>query len=219
MHMGNLKRWCLFCRVPRSSKEEEDEQRVNKRLELNDAEAFFYRGCGYLHGAYGLPKDTKKALELWNRGAELGSISAHAALGGAYLQGTGVKKDMKMVRYHYSLAAIGGHEVARYFLGTREEANGNMDRAMRHYMISAKCGDDTSLSKIEEGYKAGHVTKEEYASTLRIYKDSCDEMKSEQRTEAAAVHERKEVMPSLARKILADKCPRLVDIQDYVDGR
>lgn len=61
---------------------------------------------------------------------------------------------------------------------------GNMDRAMKHFMIAARSGMDVSLKEVGEGYKAGHVTKDEYASTLRVYKDAVDEMKSEQRTKA-----------------------------------
>eukprot|EP00956_Cyclotella_meneghiniana_P032956 scaffold92421_cov22-Cyclotella_meneghiniana.AAC.2 len=38
-----------------------------------------------------------------------------------------------------------GHEVARYTLGHLEEKIGNMDRAMRHYIIAAKCGSDISI--------------------------------------------------------------------------
>lgn len=37
-----------------------------------------------------------------------------------------------------------------------------------------------------EGYKEGLVTKDEYTMTLRAYKDSMDEMKSDQRTKAEA---------------------------------
>ena len=59
---------------------------------------------------------------------------------------------------------------------------------MKHFMIAAKAGFDLSLKEVGEGYKRGHVTKDEYAQTLRAYKASQDEMKSEQRTKAAAEH-------------------------------
>ena len=66
-----------------------------------------------------------------------------------------------------------------------EEENGNIDRAMRHFLIAARSGLNEGLKKIGEGYKAGHVTKDDYASTLRAYQCSIDEMKSEGRTEAS----------------------------------
>ena len=86
--------------------------------------------------------------------------------------------------YHLRLAAIGGHEISRHMLGSIEANRGIMDRAMKHYMIAARCGYEDSLKKVGEGYKAGHVTKDEYASALRAYQVCCDEMKSEQRARA-----------------------------------
>ena len=43
---------------------------------------------------------------------------------------------------------------------------------MKHFMIAAKAGFDLSLKEVGEGYKRGHVTKDEYAQTLRAYKAS-----------------------------------------------
>ena len=39
-----------------------------------------------------------------------------------------------------------------------------------------------------EGYKAGHVSKEDYAKTLRAYQQTRDEMKSAQRAKVAALY-------------------------------
>ena len=57
---------------------------------------------------------------------------------------------------------------------------------MKHWMIAARAGYEKALKKVGEGYKAGHVTKDEYATTLRAYQCSVDEMKSKQRDIAAA---------------------------------
>ena len=59
-----------------------------------------------------------------------------------------------------------------------------MCRAMKHFMIAARSGYDESLKKVGEGYKAGHVTKDDYTKSLRAYQCSIDEMKSEGRTKA-----------------------------------
>lgn len=61
---------------------------------------------------------------------------------------------------------------------------GRMNLAMKHFMMAARSGADNSLKQIGLGYKAGHVTKDDYASTLRAHKASQDEMKSEQRARA-----------------------------------
>ena len=55
---------------------------------------------------------------------------------------------------------------------------------MKHYLIAAKCGYDDGIDLVGRGYKAGLVTKDEYAIALRTYQKTLDEMKSEQRTKA-----------------------------------
>ena len=57
---------------------------------------------------------------------------------------------------------------------------------MKHLIISAKSGDDRSLDGVKKGYMSGHVTKEQYANTLREYQNTQDEMKSDSRDKALA---------------------------------
>jgi len=47
---------------------------------------------------------------------------------------------------------------------------GNMDRALKHYMIALKGGYADSLKYIQLLYSNGHVIKEDYATALRSYK-------------------------------------------------
>jgi len=63
--------------------------------------------------------------------------------------------------HHLKLAAIGGHETARTILVQWSIIMDNMVKAMKHYMILAGSGYDKALNFIKEGYKDGHVTKEE----------------------------------------------------------
>ena len=157
-----------------------------KRKEMNDAEAIHRIGHMYYTGMLGLPQDNHRATELFQKAAELGSIDAHHALSIAYNIGLGVERDILKGIHHLQLAAVGGHEGARYNLGqvnkciSDEDING-MDRAMKHWMIAAKSGCNDSLKEVGKGYRAGYITKDEYASTLRAHQTSQDEMKSEQR--------------------------------------
>ena len=102
--------------------------------------------------------------------AKLGSIEAHDQIARCYKNGfgKGVKWDMDKFQYHTELAAKGGHEVARHNLGLMEKMTGRMDRVMKHFMISASSGFELSLKEVGEGYKAGHVTKDDYTKTLDI---------------------------------------------------
>jgi len=182
INKGNMKEWCSFCRVPIQCSEKEFIKRFKKRMKLNDADAFYHLGLEYRNGNKGLPQDYEKAIELYSKAAELGSLRADYNLAVLYMKGQVTEQDMDKAIHHYEQAAIGGHEVARYILGMLEEEDGNLDRAMKHFVIAAKSGEERSLKKVGEGYKDGHVTKDEYASTLRAYQHSCDEMKSEDRS-------------------------------------
>jgi len=185
---GKLKDCCAFCRLPTSKTNKELVKRINKRMKLNDAEAFFMLGGFCYHGMRGVPKNTKKALELWKQGAELGSISAHYNIGNTYFYGRGVEHDMGKAMHHYRLAAIGGHEKARCNLGGIEERNDNHRRAMKHFIIAASAGDELSLTAVGKGYRNGFVTKDVYAITLRAHQSSCDDMKSKERTKAEPMY-------------------------------
>ena len=117
----------------------------------------------------GLPQSNHKAVGPWKRGAELGSCKAHNKLSLMYMIGEGVEQDMEKSIHHLKIAAIGGHERARHYLGKIEGMNGNMDRAMKHFIIAAKSGFGDSLKEVGDGYKAGHVTKDEYAATSIVF--------------------------------------------------
>ena len=190
MDNGNIKECCPFCREPVPNSEEELLIRCKKRMEAGDAEALYMLGCLYENGHGGLPQDKKKGFELMLQAAKLGSINAHYSITNSYWNGGNLdEKNEEKVEHHYKLAAIGGHEKARHNLGIIEqEIYEDMDKAMKHYMISARAGYAASLKEVGVGYKKGYVTKDEYASALRAYKNSQDEMKSEQRTKATALN-------------------------------
>ena len=110
-------------------------------------------------------------------------------IGYAYDLGHGGDVDKKKATHYYKLAAIGGDVNARHNLGIDEEAECNMNRALKHYMIAAEGGDDTSLKEIQKLYTNGHATKDDYAKALRAYQAYLVEIKSAQRDAAAAACE------------------------------
>ena len=191
INKGKMKDACAFCRVPIRRTSEEFMERCEKRMQSNDAEAFKalgdYKvgGPSPTPGGPNLPRDMKRALELWYRGAELDSCRAHQALASTYYHGDGVEKNMEKAMYHFKQAAMRGHEGSRQSLGAIEIENGNFLKAMKHFMIAASSGCDRSLKSVGIGYKKGYVTKDDYARTLRDYQHQVNEMKSEQRSMAA----------------------------------
>ena len=96
-----------------------------------------------------------------------------------------MERDRKNAKYYYELAAIGGDAYARHNLGLCEEDVGNMRRALKHFMISAAAGSDKSLKNIRAAFMNGHATKGDFEKALRAHYKAKDEMKSDQREEAA----------------------------------
>ena len=177
---------CPFCRTVAPKLDKEMNSMLSKRSEAGDAVAIFNQGNHYRDGVCGCTQDYKKGVELWHRAAELGFVTAYGNIGSAYYLGKGVGVDKKKSQHYYEVAAIGGDVQARSNLGINERLAGNMDRALKHYMIAAKSGHSKSMEVIKEFYTFGYATKEEYMKALQSYQRYLGEIKSHQRDEAAA---------------------------------
>ena len=62
-------------------------------------------------------------------------------------------------------------------------------RAHKHWMIAARAGDDCSMKNLLKQLKKNMISKEEYLQTLRVWKDSSDTMKSEERDKDLAIRD------------------------------
>jgi len=184
---GNMvtKKSCPFCRTPNPKSKEEATNRANKRVDCGDAMAVYSLANSYANGDCH-QQDYTKALELFHQAAELGYAGAYFNIGCIYDRGLGVKQDGKKARHYYELAAIGGDVYARHNLGVIVELEGNKCKALRHFMISVRGGAKNSLDNIQNLYKNGHATKDDYSKALQSYQIYLDEIKSDQRDEAAA---------------------------------
>ena len=180
---------CPFCRTPAPTLEEVN-GRMNKRAESGDAKAIGMLGTSYCDGHDGLPQDHAKALKLWQQAAELGYATSNYNIGNAYYAGRyGVERDLEKANHYWELAAMGGDVRARFSLGTSEGRNGNLDRAIKHYMIAVNSGHENSVKMIQQMYLRGHATKDDYAKALCVYQANLVEIKSVQRDKAAAADE------------------------------
>ena len=176
---------CPFCRTP-DSRSDEDIGRMNKRVDIGDIEAICIMGIYYANGMNGLSQDYGKALELWHRAGEHGHAASYNNIGNFYCKGAGVTVDKKKAIRYFELAAMRGCTGARYNVGVDEENAGNVNRALKHYMIAAESGHGNSLTAIQELYADKHATKEDYANALRAYQAYRCEIKSNARDTAAA---------------------------------
>jgi len=180
---------CPFCRTPHPETNEEMVERTMKRAEINDAIAIYNTGNYYRDGRNGYPKDYSKALELWHRAADLGYADSYNNIGMAYYKGRGVEIDKKKANHYFELAAMGGEASARYILGCFKKNAGNIDIALKHFIIAARGGFSESLEEIKELYSKGYATKGDYMKALQSYQAYLSEIKSNQRDKAAANYE------------------------------
>jgi len=180
---------CPYCRTPRPITQEELIERTRKLIEKNNAIAIYDKGYDYFLGKGRHPQDYDKALELFQRAGELGHAMAYSNIGYAYEFGRGVDVDKKKALHNYELAAMGGNTTARYNLGVNEEVAGNMDRAIKHYMIAARGGYNLSMKRIKELYTYGNITKGDYTKALHLYQTYLGEIKSPQRDKAVLADE------------------------------
>ena len=116
-------------------------------------------------------------MELLAKASDLGLTKAHSRLGYLYKLGG----DWKKANFHNEAAAMAGHEMARHNLGLMEYKSGNMERAVKHWAISASGGCYQSMHHLRESFEEGFVSRESIDSTLTAYNNSCAEMRSESR--------------------------------------
>jgi TPR repeat protein len=134
----------------------------------------------------------KSAFEYFSKAAELGDVEAHFELSWFYRDGKGgVNKDNDKMRYHLEEAAIRGHPEARHNLGVIEWDSGMKAKAVKHWIIAATLGNDISPKALKEGFKAGLISKKDYAAALRAYQAAMDAMTSPLREEAKRCPEEK----------------------------
>jgi len=116
-------------------------------------------------------------------------------LGDTYDTGNGVAKDPKKAERFYQQAAMQGHLQARRELGRLEHGRGNMERAKRHWKISAKAGHTLSMEELRVRMEKGRCmftgkpcfSKKEYDEILRIHEEARNEMRSDARERAQQV--------------------------------
>ena len=167
---------CPFCREPVHITEGDKDKQRMKRVEANDPIALCHEGIvQYKKGDY------SRAFEYWSKAAELGAAEAHFRLSILYQGGQGVEQNKGKEIHHLEEAAIAGHPKARYNLGCYEYDNGNAERAVKHWMISATQAEDRSMKPLMDLFKEGYVSKDDLTSALRAYQTAVNATKSPQR--------------------------------------
>ena len=82
---------CPFCRTPTARTDSQTLAMVRKRVDAGDPKAIYFIGNQHKHGNCGLERDVTRAVELYERAAELGVKEAHFSLGFMYAFGSDVE--------------------------------------------------------------------------------------------------------------------------------
>mmetsp|Transcript_24739 Transcript_24739/g.58698 ORF Transcript_24739/g.58698 Transcript_24739/m.58698 type:complete len:303 (+) Transcript_24739:190-1098(+) len=178
---------CLYCRTPSPKNDADRLAMIQARVVKKDPEAINRLGEAYCHGEFGLLEDMRKAVELWEEAAELGSIPALDNLGVAHYHGAGVDKNVAKGAEFYEKAAMQGHVDSRYNVACIELEKMNNYRALRHFLIAAKMGHEDSLGTVKRLFVGGIATKAQYAEAIQGYQKAAEEMKSHDRDEAKRI--------------------------------
>ena len=176
---------CPFCRTPYPDNNADALAMIHARVAKKDPCAISNLAEQYAQGTVGLQNDVRKAVELWREAAALGSVGSLYNLGISYRNGKGIQEDKTKGLQFYNKAAMKGHVLSRYNLGGLEGQKGNYDRAVRHFLISAKMGHTDSLEMVKKMYIDRRATKEQYADARKGYQEAVEETKSHDRDEAA----------------------------------
>ena len=89
--------------------------------------------------------------------------------------------NFKMAMFHYEVAAMVGHVVARHSLGNLELKSGTNEQTVKHWMIVASAGDYMAMRNLLVALRKGMVSRESIDSILTAYNKSCAKMRSEAR--------------------------------------
>ena len=173
---------CPFCRQPEPNSLEEATENVKERAEMNDPVAM--RIVGDMYAKDG---DYDTALDYYMEAADMDDAEANFQVGQMFFYGRGVERDELEAETYYEEAAISGHRRARIALAGFEELNGRPGRATQHLIIAAKLGCKEALVALMMSYKAGMISKDDYAAApLRGHQATVLATKSPQREEAEA---------------------------------
>lgn len=140
----------------------------------------------------------REAFKFYHRAADLGSSGARRFL--SIMYGNGHNKNIVSVLSDYGLrvsndeikskkylelAAMAGCSLSRYTLVLDEIDAFRFDRALKHSLIASSCGNIIAVNTVRSFLREGVATRDQYAQALRGYQQYLNEVRSDQRDQAA----------------------------------
>ena len=132
---------CYSCREPMSLVTE-----MAKTIKPNDKRHALLNSMAnfYINGSWGLKKNTKKGINLYQRSAELGNISAQGKLAEYYFLGKFVPKCLQKARYYAEKSAAQGIKSSQYILAQliKDSDNNSEEEVFRLYTLASFQGSE-----------------------------------------------------------------------------
>ena len=75
--------------------------------------------------------------------------------------------------------------------------NGRLERAVKYFIIAANLGHDEALETVKKAYQYGDASKEDFEAALRGHQAALDATKSQQRDEAYAFDNLKDMKKAI----------------------
>ena len=129
--------------------------------------------------AYGVKKDSAKAVSWYRKAANQGYSTAQANLGYMYNNGIGVPKDLKKAVNWYQKAANQGDSRAEVYLGSMYEyGNGipkDLIEAVKWYRKAATKGNDYGEWNLGTMYEQGKGVTQNYKLALSWYRKASNQ--------------------------------------------
>lgn len=181
---------CPFCRTPAHKGDAEYLNRLEAHVQKGSISAIMNMAVDYKLGSSGLPRSEAKSLELFRRAADLGDADAICEIGRRHESGEGgFLKNVDEGRQHMKTAAMMGSVMARHNLACLEASERNYDLTVKHFRLAAEAGVELSVQNLWKYFNGGKLSKEELEETLRLHKEACEGMDSEERKRISAYHD------------------------------
>lgn len=170
---------CPFCReiIP-ASDAESDDRLIRKSGPSNKV------AMRLLGEKFRSEGNHELAFQHFTIAAELGDVESDHRLSLMHILGQGRSFNTSKFVLHAERAAIGGHNTARYNLGLHEGKNNRVERAIKHFRISAQLGDSDSMKKLFSEYKRSNISRPAIEKVLRKHQYAVEAMKSGNRKAA-----------------------------------
>ncbi len=152
---------------------------LKKAADQNVAAAQTYLGFIYKIGLYGLEKDPKKAVELYNKAISQGYTEAMNHLGFCYELGDGVEKNRTIALEWFKKSAElndldGMYQLAKYYEYGFDTCEIDEKKAFELYEKLTNLGYENAIGSLACCYEFGTVIEKDELKAYNLYKKACD---------------------------------------------